>query len=325
MAGTFPGICNTQQNDTDGAPLDGAIVTVYQGGTTVLASVFQDIGLSIPGQNPMVADLSGRVPLFFVADGVYRVRLSDKFGTTSNGGFDYPQVPSIGASSSGGGGTAVDPTTVLSTGDVKWRPVDDVLTGFVRINGRTLGNATSGASERANADTQSLFTFLWNTFPDAICPVLGGRGASAVSDFGASKQITLLDMRFRSPFGLDTMGAAAAGRAAGVTFATGNSTTQASQGGEGAHTLAVSEMPAHNHPGSTAVNAGQSATQFVTNVASGPTSDVQGGSCVGLGTITKANVQGSDFTSTLSIATQGGGGTHNTMPPFMLGTWYQKL
>src|ERR1017187_9293437 len=122
MAGIFPGTAGCQQQDTNGEPLDGALLTVFNGGTTTLASVYQDIGLAILAPNPLVADASGRLPLFFVADGPYRVRLTGKYGATANGGFDYPQVPSIGASSSGGGGSAVDPTTVFSTGDVKWQP-----------------------------------------------------------------------------------------------------------------------------------------------------------------------------------------------------------
>jgi hypothetical protein len=129
MAGTFPGVSNTQQQDTNGDALSGAILTVYNGGTTILSNVFQDIGLAIPGPNPMTADASGRIPLFFVADGTYRVRLTDVFGSTANGGFDYPQIPSIGASSSGGGGSAVDPNSILQTGDVKWQPIADIGRG----------------------------------------------------------------------------------------------------------------------------------------------------------------------------------------------------
>ena len=180
MAGTFPGVCNTQQNGINGEPLAAAILTIYNGGTTVLSNTFQDIGLAIPAANPMTADSSGRLPLIFVADGVYRVRLTDQFGSTANGGFDYPQVPSIGASSSGGGGTAVDPTTVLSTGDTKWQLINQPIAGFVRLNGKTLGGPTSGASERANNDTQALYAYLWQNFTDAFCPVIGGRGYHAL-------------------------------------------------------------------------------------------------------------------------------------------------
>jgi hypothetical protein len=244
MSGCFPGVANTQQHDINGQPLVGALLTVYQGGSTsALASTYQDIGLVIPAPNPLVADASGRIPLFFVADGSYGLRLTDQFGIQSNGGFFYPQVPSIGASSSGGGGTPVDPTTVFSTGDTKWRLEESTIAGWVRVNGRTIGNSSSGASERANVDTQALFIYIWSTYSDAICPVIGGRGASALADFNANKQITLLDARGRAIFGLDDMGNAALGAFTGVTFSLGNATTGGSSGGTNATTLTAAQLP----------------------------------------------------------------------------------
>jgi hypothetical protein len=243
MSGTFPGTANTQQFDINGNPLVGALLTVYQGGTTTLAATFQDIGLTIPAQNPLVADASGRVPLFFVSDGSYALRLTDQFGIQSNGGYFYPQIPSIGASSSGGGGTPVDPTTVFSTGDVKWRLEESTISGWVRVNGRTIGNAASGASERANADTQALFIYIWTTYADGICPVVGGRGTGALADYNAGKQITLLDARSKTIFGLDDMGNAAAGGFTGVDFHAGSATIGGSFCGTNLTTLTASQIP----------------------------------------------------------------------------------
>lgn len=221
----------------------GALLTVYQGGTTTLAATFQDIGLTIPAQNPLVADASGRLPLFFVADGSYALRLTDQFGIQSNGGYFYLQIPSIGASSSGGGGTPVDPTTVASTGDVKFQLINHSIAGWVRLNGRTVGSASSGASERANADTQALFIYIWTNFVDSLCPVLGGRGASALADFNANKQITLIDARGRTLFGLDDMGNAASGAFTGVPFQNGNPTTAASPLGLNSTALSAAQIP----------------------------------------------------------------------------------
>lgn len=76
------------------------------------------------------------------------------------------------------------------TGDVTF----SILTskaGWVLLNDGTIGNAVSGATNRANADTQALFTFIWNNILDAWCPVSGGRGASAAADFAANKTIQL--------------------------------------------------------------------------------------------------------------------------------------
>lgn len=250
MAGTFPGTANTQQHDINGQPMAGALLSVYQGGSSsALANTFQDIGLTLVAQNPLVADASGRIPMFFVADGTYGLRLTDAAGVQANGGFFYPSVPSIGASTSGGGGTPVDPTTVFSTGDWKWRPSAETLAGWVRLNGRTIGNASSGASELASASAQALFLYAWNTYADTICPVVGGRGANALADFTASKQITLLDMRGRSPFGLDDMGNAALGSFTGTTFTKGNATTGGSSGGSNSTTLLTANLPPYTPSG----------------------------------------------------------------------------
>lgn len=61
---------------------------------------------------------------------------------------------------------------------------------------RTIGNAGSGATARANADTLALYTLLWSLDPAdvAIYTSTGGastRGASAAADFASLKRIDL--------------------------------------------------------------------------------------------------------------------------------------
>jgi len=62
----------------------------------------------------------------------------------------------------------------------------------------TIGNASSGANVRANADATYLFAALWDNYSDAVCPVSTGRGASAAADFAANKTIGLPAMVDRS-------------------------------------------------------------------------------------------------------------------------------
>lgn len=327
MAGTFPGIANSQQNDLNGKPLVGGKVSVFNGGTSVLADLFQDIGLSLAQQNPLELDASGRVPMFFVADGTYRVRLVDKFGSTANGGFDLLQVPSIGASSSGGGGSAVDQTTVASTGDCKWRLTAEVLSGWVRLNGKTIGSATSGGSERANADCQSSFEYLWNNFSDALCPVTGGRGANAAADWIANKPIQLPDLRGRSLVGVDTMGNITAGRLTAATFTAGDAATPYSQGGEAAHLLTAAESAKLSYAGSLDVTA--SGLEFDFGIGSGTggpgaSPPAPGAARSGTGHTDPFNghVGTADATE---ITTNAGAQPHNNMPPFGTVTFYMKL
>lgn len=86
---------------------------------------------------------------------------------------------------------AINGGAVWSTADVKttYKVVADA--GWVMHNDGTLGNASSGATARANADTAALFAHFWNTTDDADCPVSTGRGASAAADFAAGKTIAL--------------------------------------------------------------------------------------------------------------------------------------
>lgn len=78
-----------------------------------------------------------------------------------------------------------------STGDAKLTLKAVADAGWVMFDDGTLGDASSSATTRANADTEALFTLLWNNTADADCPVSSGRGASAAADFAAHKTITL--------------------------------------------------------------------------------------------------------------------------------------
>lgn len=124
--------------------------------------------------------------------------------------------------------------------------------GWVMLSGRTIGDATSGGTERANADTEALFTLLWNSMADAQAPVSGGRGASAAADYAAHKTITLPDARGRAIAGWDFMTGASANRLTGLSGGV-NGDTLGLAGGEEAHTLSGAESgdPGHGHPGST--------------------------------------------------------------------------
>lgn len=226
MAGTLFGLSLSQNVDVNGRPLAGAFLFIYNGGTLTPASSYQDTGLTVINPFPLVADANGRIPQFWLADGTYRARLTDANLIQQ---YDIDGILAIGASSGGGGGggggVAINGFT---TGDMIFVPTTSgTRTGFVRCNARTIGSAASGATERANTDTNGLYAFLWNGFPDGTCPVSGGRGVSAAADFSANKPIGLLDMRGRGPFGLDDMGNSAAGRISGGTglFGTGGAST----------------------------------------------------------------------------------------------------
>lgn len=66
---------------------------------------------------------------------------------------------------------------------------------------RTIGDSTSGATARANADTLALFTVLWDGSANAdlaiqdLTGAASTRGASAAADFAAHKRMPLPDFR----------------------------------------------------------------------------------------------------------------------------------
>ncbi len=138
------------------------------------------------------------------------------------------------------GGAPVWTTSILTTGMVADYLAMIPPDGWVSANGKTIGNAGSSATERANADCVNLFKFLWTNFPNNVLAVSGGRGASADADWAANKTITLPDMRGRATVGQDALNNSASGRlpaanAVGVT------------GGVSTNTISQSHIPAHDH------------------------------------------------------------------------------
>lgn len=177
-------------------------------------------------------------------------------------------------------GTAV--TSVWSTGDAKLTIKNAADVGWVLADDGTIGNAASGATNRANADTQALFELLWNNISDTYAPVFDNtgtkvaRGADAAGDFAAGRRIQLGTI---------------VGRAVAIAGA-GSSLTVRTLGealGEESHVLTLAEMASHSHTLSNVKDASQT----------GSNHDKQGGSNV----------------SNLSTDASGGDGAHNNMQP----------
>jgi hypothetical protein len=125
-------------------------------------------------------------------------------------------------------------STPFSTGDAKLTLKNSADVGWVLCNDGTIGDATSGATTRANADCQALFYLLWNNISNSWCPVVGGRGGSAAADWGTHKQITLLQTLGRS-LAISGAGAGLSNRALGQNI------------GEEQHTMLLTELVVHHH------------------------------------------------------------------------------
>ncbi len=139
--------------------------------------------------------------------------------------------------------------------------------GWLWLDGNTIGNAASGGTARANADTSNLFTVLWNSLPNSVLPIQDSagvattRGISAAADFSADKRLPVPDKRGRVAAGADNMGGVAANRLtvdgsgiSGTTLgAAGGVETvglTANQNGVHAHSGSTAQAGAHNHPAS---------------------------------------------------------------------------
>ncbi len=291
---------------------------IQAGTTSTPQNAYYDTDLTLPLPNPVTLDAAGRVPAFYLADGQIKVRLTSATGVTQ---IEQDNLLVIGPSSGGGGGGTVDPTTVFQTGDCLWLDIQGSRTGWVRDNGRTIGSASSGATERANADTSALFVYLWNTFSNTICPVSTGRGANAAADFAANKTIMLPDKRGYVTGGLDDMGNTAAGRYANVPVVSGDTITAGSVLGSTTNTLVTANLPPYTPAGSIVIGGSQIISPL--NFTGG------GAGTGGAGTaINNANftILGSNFTGTWTGTPQGGTSTaFGNVQKTILGSWFRKL
>lgn len=203
--------------------------------------------------------------------------------------------------------------------------------GWVLAAGKTIGNAASGGTERAHADTRPLYIG-WHkatVAQNALYPIQDSSGnattratggtadENALADFNANKRLPLPSLRGRSFAGLDNLG----GTPADVVT---NAAADILGGTVGAekHTLQTSEIPSHNHgvndpshghPGSTAGN-------VVSANFSGASFNSPG--TRGVGTI-GLNIANSATGITVQYA--GGGGAHNNMQPTFFGYVWIKL
>lgn len=319
MAG-FWHLSHHQLRDLNGRIMAGAKAYFTEAATTDPITVYQDYGLGTAHPNPVVANGWGVFPPVFLdeEDGFYRQRITSSAGVLVEG-TDVGTLPIIGPGEGGGGAEVpVDENSLLKTGDFFWQPRSGSRSGFVRANGRTVGSATSGAAERANADCEALFLHLWATYSDTFCPVTSGRGISAAADWAANKPMGLPNLRNKAPVGLPDMGNTDSGEFDALTFAVGDKTTPLSMGGDANLTILTANLPPYTPAGTIVTtvspsNLARSSGVINQSASAGSELIVNGGT-------------GATATSTFTGTAQGGASTPlDKMPPFVLGTWYVRL
>ena len=321
--GTIPVAMNVQQ-DANGQPLAGALLYTYVVGTVSTPEIaYQDPGLTLTLPWPVVADGNGRLPMFYLPAGSVHARLTDASGNVQ---FDYPAVLVIGGTTSGGGGgggPSVDPTSIASTGDIKFRLTSETLAGWVILNGETIGSATSGGTSLASSSAQNLYVYLWTNCPNTHCPVSTGRGASALADFAANKTLQLMDMRDSLLVGRDCMGSSCLGGLLLSNITSGGTDTADTPGAFGGvanQIIAQTNIPSYN----LIIPAGQgSHSHTIPGVFTSPNISFGGSSpflLTGSGVVT-----GTSTLPQMSAQSGGSGVALPVMNPFKLGTFYCKL
>lgn len=229
--------------DANGAPLTGGMAFFFDAMTTTPMVTYTDPALSIPHDHPVVANGNGMFPAIFLQEqAYYRLRIEDADSATIVD-IDGISAPIITPPDTPGGDTPVE--LLQRTRMLCCMYGTGTLSGWVRANGRTIGDASSGATERANADCETLFNELW---PFTELTVSGTRGVSAAADWAASKTITVPDWRGMALIGLDGMGSSRANRVAD-SLTTSTADTLGASAGASTVTLTVAQMPGHNHGG----------------------------------------------------------------------------
>ena len=183
--------------------------------------------------------------------------------------------------------------------------------GYVMASGRSIGSASSGATERANADTKNLYLFLWNTIGGLA--VAGGRGSGATADFNANKALSLPDLRGRVTIGQDDMGGTAA-----HVITNFSAIFPGATGGSQNHSLTANENGAHSH---TATDQGH--THPYTDYHPASTGGA-GGSGFLVGGSTSADTTSTGYAN-IVVSTSGSGSGHNNIQPSMVVTKIIKL
>lgn len=225
--------------DPDGDPYAGAKAYFFQPHTTTPMATYTTGALDIPHDHPVVADGDGRFPPIFLPDQtIYRLRITTADDVTL---WDIDDISSPTTSIPEPPTSETPEERLWRTGDIKvaWRT--SVPSGFVRINGRTIGSPTSGATERANDDCEDLFIHLWNE--DSSLAVSGGRGASAAGDWAAAKTIALPSIRDTALVGMSGMGNSSANIIPASAITGGDGDVLGARGGAATVTLTASQIP----------------------------------------------------------------------------------
>jgi hypothetical protein len=251
MAAAFSPL-STQPVFYNGQYIVGAKIYVFYAGTNTPCTAYADGASNAEHTSPFLTDGNGCIPPFWVPNRDYKVVITTSTGRVIRTIDNLPATSNTTAGGGAGGGGVVQVGTKIPPGFLMPAHATGAVDGWVRANGRSIGNTISGATERANEDTLDLFAHLWAS--DSNLTVTGGRGNSPEDDFGLGKQISLPDYRGRVPVGLADMGGTDSGRLNGVPFANGTAKTLGASTGTSTVALTIAQLAQHTHSGSSVLS-----------------------------------------------------------------------
>lgn len=194
--------------------------------------------------------------------------------------------------------------STFTTGDFKVTAKTVADAGFILLDDGTIGDALSGGTTRANADTAALYSFVWSKYANAQCPiftstgVVSARGANAAADYAAHKRLSVPKVLARAMC-VAGAGTGLTARALGVIV------------GEENHILSIAELASHTHVATVDEHGGHSHTSQIggDGNAGGPQPQRSANHITDNPTTT-------DLTGiTVANASAGSDGGHNNMQP----------
>jgi hypothetical protein len=195
----------------------------------------------------------------------------------------------------------------------------------VPANGQTIGNASSNATNRANADTYWLFVRMWTDCTATLCPLFnssGGviaRGATANADFAANNAVSVYTMNGTATMASDTQGSITLTNLSGVPVVSGSRTVPGSVLGENLHALTAQENGPHTHA-NTLTDLGHTHTSNANQANNG--ASVAAGGNPNIVTQNPATINSAVTGITINNASSGSGNGHNTVPrSFLTSNW----
>lgn len=265
--------------DNNGTAAPGALAYFYDAGTSTPRTVYQDAALSTAHTHPVQANGYGRWPAVFLQFGSYKSLLTTAGGTTLFTADNISNPEPVDTTAS------VDANAIFQTGDVIFVGKNGTREGFVRMNGRTLGSATSGATERANADCEDLFEYIWNNYANGQAGVSGGRGGSAAADWASNKTITIPDYRGAALTGFGDMGNLDAALYADAPVINGSGILAGSRLGSNTHTILTAQLPVTTPAGTINQVTGTITQSPITPAGTITQSPITPAGTIGLGTL----------------------------------------